>query len=305
MCFGRDFLAHPGDPVMGGALRTRSAAELLALVTGADANGGAVLVGQPEDDALSRALPRWRDRLGEVPSVGRLAAWEQSGLRLVIPGDAEWPTQLDDLGDARPLVLWVRGTADLRFACLNSVAMVGSRATSGYGDHVALEMAATLAEHSVSVVSGGPKATNSQLMRTMVLAASPWQIRLTSLTRRPTLVGTCSSAGNHRAPPLAHPLTSVFRAVRLPAGADATSPASYTTDESPAPAPAPVPPPARSRGRAGRDVVARRRRPAWRPALSPGLAVQSHQPVLPVGGMLCSRWLHQRFLGQRGAGGGT
>jgi len=149
------FLAQPGNPVMGAALRTRSAAELLALVTGADANGEAVLVGQPEDDGLSRALPRWRDRLGEVPSTGRLAAWEQTGLRLVLPGDAEWPTQLDDLGDARPLLLWARGTADLRFACLNSVAMVGSRAASGYGNHVALEMAATLAEHGVSVVSGG------------------------------------------------------------------------------------------------------------------------------------------------------
>jgi DNA processing protein len=149
------FLAQPGDPVMGAALRICSAAELLALVTGADADGEALLVGQPEDAALSRALPRWRDRLGEVPSVARLAAWEQSGLRLVLPGDAEWPTQLDDLGDARPLLLWARGTADLRFACLNSVAMVGSRAASGYGNHVALEMAATLTEHAVSVVSGG------------------------------------------------------------------------------------------------------------------------------------------------------
>jgi DNA processing protein len=149
------FLAQPGDPVMGRALRTRSAAELLALVAGADASGEAVLVGQPEDDGLSRALPRWRDRLSEVPSTARLAAWQQSGLRVIVPGDAEWPTQMDDLGDARPLLLWARGTADLRFACLNSVAMVGSRAASGYGNHVALEMAATLAEHGVTVVSGG------------------------------------------------------------------------------------------------------------------------------------------------------
>jgi DNA processing protein len=64
------------------------------------------------------------------------------------------PSQLDDLGDAPPVVLWARGTADLRFACLNSVAMVGSRAASGYGNHVALEMAATLAEHGATVVSG-------------------------------------------------------------------------------------------------------------------------------------------------------
>src|SRR5215471_7686949 len=110
------FLAKPCDPVLGAALRTRTAAEVLALVTGADADGAALLAGAPGDAALHRALPRWRDRLGEIPGTGRLAAWQDSGLRLVMPGDAEWPTQLDDLGDARPLVLWVRGTADLRLA---------------------------------------------------------------------------------------------------------------------------------------------------------------------------------------------
>jgi DNA processing protein len=91
-----------------------------------------------------------------VPSTARLAAWQQSGLRLVMPGDAEWPTQLDDLGDARPVLLWVRGTADLRFACLNSVAMVGARAATGYGNHVGLEMAAMISESGMTVISGGP-----------------------------------------------------------------------------------------------------------------------------------------------------
>jgi DNA processing protein len=149
------FLAQPGDPVLGAALQSFSAGELLSAVTGTDEAGVLALTGRALDPPLARAVDRWRDRLGEVPSVARLAAWEQSGLRLVLPGDAEWPTQLDDLGDARPLLLWARGTADLRFACLNSVAMVGSRAASGYGNHVALEMAATLTEHGVSVVSGG------------------------------------------------------------------------------------------------------------------------------------------------------
>jgi len=47
-----------------------------------------------------------------------------------MPGDAEWPSQLDDLGDTRPLLLWLRGTADLRLACVKSVAIVGSRAAT-------------------------------------------------------------------------------------------------------------------------------------------------------------------------------
>ena len=83
-----------------------------------------------------------------------------------LSGDAEWPTQLDDLGDARPLLLWVRGAADLRLTCVNSVAVVGSRAATGYGQHVAIELAAVLAEKGVGVVSGGPYGTNSQQART-------------------------------------------------------------------------------------------------------------------------------------------
>jgi DNA processing protein len=149
------FLARPGDPVLGAALRTRTAAEVLALVTGADADGEALLAGDPEDTELGRAIQRWRDRLGEIPSTARLAAWQDSGLRLIMPGDAEWPTQLDDLGDARPIVLWLQGTADLRLTCVNSVAVVGARAATGYGNHVAVEMAAVLAEHGLGVVSGG------------------------------------------------------------------------------------------------------------------------------------------------------
>ena len=149
------FLAQPGDPVLGAALRTRTANGLLALVTGADVGGEAMLAGEVEDAALARALPRWRERLSEIPSTGRLAAWQGSGLRVIQPGDAEWPTQLDDLGDTRPLLLWVRGAADIRLGCVNSVSIVGSRAATGYGNHVAIEMAAHLAERGVAVVSGG------------------------------------------------------------------------------------------------------------------------------------------------------
>jgi DNA recombination-mediator protein A len=53
------------------------------------------------------------------------------------------------------LLLWLRGTADLRLTCVNSVAIVGSRAATGYGNHVAIELAAVLAERGIGVVSGG------------------------------------------------------------------------------------------------------------------------------------------------------
>ncbi len=94
-------------------------------------------------------------RMADLPPQARLAAWERSGFRLVCPGDAEWPTQLDDLGDARPIVLWLRGPADLRFACLRSVSVVGSRAATAYGTHVGTELGADLAGAGWTVISGG------------------------------------------------------------------------------------------------------------------------------------------------------
>lgn len=46
--------------------------------------------------------------------------------------------------------------ADLRLACVNSVAIVGSRAATGYGRHVATELAVVFAEKRIAIVSGGP-----------------------------------------------------------------------------------------------------------------------------------------------------
>ena len=59
-------------------------------------------------------------------------------------------------------MLWLRGTADLRLTCINSVAIVGSRAATGYGQHVAIELAAVLAEKGVTTGSSGAYATKSQ-----------------------------------------------------------------------------------------------------------------------------------------------
>jgi DNA processing protein len=149
------FLADPGDAVLGAALRARPATEILALTSGTTSAGDVALALDPEPDELSKAMRKWRRRISLVPSVGMLAAWQEGGLRLVIPGDPEWPSQLDDLGDARPLLLWVQGAADLRYACLRSASIVGARAASHYGIRVGLQIAAALAERGTTVISGG------------------------------------------------------------------------------------------------------------------------------------------------------
>jgi DNA processing protein len=177
------FVAEPGDLTLGALLRACTPAEAFSAICdgrppqpagepghqpagepghqpagepGHQPDGKAGHAGIP---GLGRAIERWAARLGRVPADSRLAGWERAGIRLLCPGDAEWPTQLDVLGDARPLVLWTQGRADLRFACLRSVSVVGARAATGYGQHVAMEIAAALAERGWAVVSGGPYST--------------------------------------------------------------------------------------------------------------------------------------------------
>ncbi|MFH8900275.1 DNA-processing protein DprA [Streptomyces coeruleorubidus] len=101
---------------------------------------------------------RWKGLLARAETARPredLAVARAAGVRFVGPGGSEWPGQLDDLGDARPLGLWVRGRASLRMWALKSVAVVGARACTEYGAHMAGTLAAGLAEQGWVVVSGG------------------------------------------------------------------------------------------------------------------------------------------------------
>ncbi len=55
--------------------------------------------------ALERALARWRVRLPVLPDDAGIAGACRDGIRLICPGDAEWPGALDQLGPARPYAL--------------------------------------------------------------------------------------------------------------------------------------------------------------------------------------------------------
>ncbi len=151
------YLAEPGDPALGALLAICEPDEILAAAK-ADmlpAIGPGCGDTPASRAALERALSRWRVRLPSLPGDADIAAACRGEIRLVCPGDPEWPGGLDQLGQARPYALWLRGSADLRSSCRRSVSMVGSRAATGYGAHVAGEIAAGLGERGWAVVSGG------------------------------------------------------------------------------------------------------------------------------------------------------
>jgi DNA processing protein len=167
------YLAEPGDPALGALLEVCEPAEVLAAIkagvlpvrkagalsaTMADAlpaTAPGPLDSPVRRRALEAAFGRWRLRLPRLPDDAGLAAARRDGIRLVCPADPQWPGRLDELGTARPYALWLRGQGDLRQACLRSVSMVGSRAATGYGAHVAGELAADLGERGWAVISGG------------------------------------------------------------------------------------------------------------------------------------------------------
>ncbi|MEU9701829.1 DNA-processing protein DprA [Streptomyces sp. NPDC047981] len=106
------------------------------------------------DGTGAKRVAGWRLRAARAEPRRDLDTIGGDGGRFVVPGDAEWPRQLDDLGDTRPVGLWARGPADLRTWALRSVAVVGARACTPYGAHMATTLASGLAEEGWVVVSG-------------------------------------------------------------------------------------------------------------------------------------------------------
>jgi DNA processing protein len=121
-------------------------------------------------DAQLRAAVIARSSTGDPRRLAEAALCraERLGARVVVPADDEWPVGVDRLQtleletdgrvnrDTRPpLVLWARGPWPLREAFDRSVAVVGARAATAYGVHVATEIAYGLAEREWTVVSGG------------------------------------------------------------------------------------------------------------------------------------------------------
>ena len=109
---------------------------------------------QAQVTGVRRSLARWRAQLAGISPDAGIAAAERDGIRLLCPGDPGWPPGLDDLGTARPYALWVRGTTDLAACCGKSLAVVGARAATAYGTHIAAEIAADLAGRGWVIVSG-------------------------------------------------------------------------------------------------------------------------------------------------------
>ncbi|MET8907320.1 DNA-processing protein DprA [Micromonospora sp. NPDC004551] len=122
-------------------------------------------------DTTLRSAVAARSAAGAAREVAEQALHrtERLGARVVTPEDEEWPAQVADLRGlllsgarrrvdletAPPLCFWARGAWPLGEALARSVAVVGARAATPYGTHVATELGYGLADRDWTVVSGG------------------------------------------------------------------------------------------------------------------------------------------------------
>ncbi|MDE0545945.1 DNA-processing protein DprA [Microbacterium sp. C7(2022)] len=143
--------SEPGDRTTGALVRRLGAVATLDLVQSEQ-----VVV--HEVDKAEFEL--WRRRVG--PRIERdggariVEATERMSLHLLTPVDEEWPRELNQLGDLAPLTLWAKGdVSHLTRRASSRVAIVGARAATSYGEHIASELASDLAGAGRLVVSGG------------------------------------------------------------------------------------------------------------------------------------------------------
>ena len=153
-------VAEPGDGVLGraiGAIGAARTAELLLQRATAGTLSGAVTEagGHLDEREAGTGLDRWLPRLDHAAFVRSLAQAGRVGATFLVPDDTAWPAQLDELGPHAPIGLWVRGRHDALAWDGRSIALVGARAATGYGEHVTMEASAGLVDRGFAIVSGG------------------------------------------------------------------------------------------------------------------------------------------------------
>jgi DNA processing protein len=140
---------------------------------GAEGAWAKIIEGALGEPAAERAA---RVSMEAVERVAKAAT-----MRFIVPGDDEWPDGLDDLRHAEsiqrrggvPLGLWLRGPGYLAHLMQRSVAIVGSRAATAYGNGIATDLAADLVEQGVTVVSGGAFGIDVAAHRGALAAGGP------------------------------------------------------------------------------------------------------------------------------------
>jgi DNA processing protein len=100
---------------------------------------------------VAEAIVSWESTVDLPAELQRI---QDSGCRIVVPADDEYPPHLREIYDP-PVVLYVKGR--LKDCDRNAIALVGSRETTHYGTEIGRKLGYQLAYTGVTVVSGGAR----------------------------------------------------------------------------------------------------------------------------------------------------
>jgi len=118
------------------------------------------------------ALQRWTPRLNLAELRSTLIRFQLRNGKLISRDSKYFPQMLFDLGDACPLTLWLRGNPEV-LAFERSLAIVGSRIATNYGQQVTVDIAEVCAERQVTTVSGGAFGIDTLVHRASLELESP------------------------------------------------------------------------------------------------------------------------------------
>lgn len=153
-------ITEPGDRVAGELIGAIGAVAALEALIARDTAETLIARLEPDAEApprtkdLESAIERWLPRLQSRAILRALVQAARFGAQLLIPEDSAWPQRFDDLGPHAPAALWVRGRIDTLHTAPASIALVGARAATGYGEHVTMEASAGLVDRGYTIVSG-------------------------------------------------------------------------------------------------------------------------------------------------------
>ncbi len=170
---------EPADPLIGRLLARHTPSQILAAI---HADQLADLDPDPSrrDRLIDRCVGlKLRLEPGQVESG--IAAADAVGARFIVPTDDDWPRQLNDLGELRPIGIWATGhwppippnTPAETGNMPAFMSVVGARACTGYGAYIAGVIGADLASARVAVVSGAALGIDAAAHRGALAVGGP------------------------------------------------------------------------------------------------------------------------------------
>lgn len=157
-------LVEPGDRVAGKLIQLCGAERALhflierftarEIIRACETQDGVESEWDNWEEELSEGLQRWLPRLNSADALSAVQHAAQLGAFLLTPEQQGWPEGVVDLGSHMPVALWGRGDKSALPSFRKSLAVVGARASTGYGEHVTMETVSAIAERGVAIVSG-------------------------------------------------------------------------------------------------------------------------------------------------------